>query len=114
MTMKANINQLTNKQKKAIYDEVNRQTAKNVKNLSQNLCAMVLWSLHVHPSTKFGKKRLLNFQKDFLPMIKELQDYYLSESAEETEFAIKYRLKHECGIDVEELDEMFSIKVKTE
>lgn len=112
--MKANINQLTNKQKKALYDEVNRQTAKNVQNLSQNLCAMVLWCLHIHPSTKFGKKRMLNFHKDFLPMIEELQEYYLTESAEETEFALKYRLKHECGIDVEELGEMFSIKVSEE
>lgn len=47
-------------------------------------------------------------------MIEELQEYYLTESAEETEFALKYRLKHECGIDVEELDEMFSIKVSEE
>lgn len=110
--MKANITQLTNKQRKALYDEVNRQTAKNVKNLSQNLQAMVLWCLHEHLG--FGKKRLLRFQKAFLPMIVELQQYYLAESAEETEFALKYRLKHECDINVEELDEMFSIKVKTE
>ena len=44
MTMKANINQLTAKQRRALYDEVNRQTAKNVQSLSQNLQAMVLWS----------------------------------------------------------------------
>lgn len=47
-------------------------------------------------------------------MIKELQEYYLAENAEETAFALKYRLKHECDIDVEELDDMFSIKVKVE
>lgn len=110
--MIANYNQLTNKQKKAMFDEVNRQTAKNVQNLSQNLQAMVLWQLHVHPSTRFGKKRLLKFQKDFLPLIQELQEYYLSRDAEETAFVCKYRLKHECGIDVEELDEMFQVKVK--
>lgn len=110
--MKANITQLTNKQKKALYDEVNRQTAKNVKSLSQNLQAMVLWCLHEHLG--FGKKRLLRFQKAFLPMIEELQEYYLAESAEDTEFALKYRLKHECGIDVEELEDMFTIKVSTE
>lgn len=110
--MKANINQLTAKQRKALYDEVNRQTARNVQSLSQNLQAMVLWCLHVHPSTKFGKKRLLKFQKDFLPMIQELQDFYLAENAEETQFVCKYRLKHEVGIDVEKLDEMFQVKVK--
>lgn len=110
--MKANIHQISNKQRRALYDEVNRQTAKNVANLSQNLQAMVLWSLH--DQLGFGKKRLLRFQKAFLPMIKELQEYYLAENAEETAFALKYRLKHECDIDVEELDDMFSIKVKVE
>lgn len=110
--MKANINQLTAKQRKALYDEVNRQTAKNVQNLSQNLQAMVLWCLHEHLG--FGKKRLMRFQKAFMPMIQELQDFYLAENAEETQFVCKYRLKHECGIDVEELDEMFQVKVKIE
>ena len=112
--MRANINQLTARQRRALYDEVNKQTARNVQNLSQNLCAMVLWCLHIHPSTRWGKKRLLRFQKDFLPMIEELQQYYLAENAEETAFALKYRLKHEVGIDVDELDEMFSVKVKME
>ena len=110
--MKANINQLTAKQRKALYDEVNRQTARNVQSLSQNLSAMVLWCLHEHLG--FGKKRLMRFQKDFLPLIQELQEYYLTENAQETEFALKYRLKHECGVNVEELDEMFQIKVKVE
>lgn len=108
--MKANINQLTAKQRKALYDEVNRQTAKNVQSLSQNLSAMVLWCLHEHLG--FGKKRLMRFQKAFMPMIQELQDFYLAENAEETQFVCKYRLKHEVGIDVEELDEMFEVKVK--
>lgn len=108
--MKANVNKLTNKQMKALCDEVNRQTAKNVKNLSQNLQAMVLWCLHEHLG--FGKKRLMRFQKAFMPMIQELQDFYLAENAEETQFVCKYRLKHEVGIDVEELDEMFEVKVK--
>ena len=110
--MNANIYQLTNKQRRALYDEVNKQTARNVQNLSQNLQAMVLWCLHEHLG--FGKKRLLRFQKAFLPMIEDLQQYYLAENAEETAFALKYRLKHECGIDVDELGDMFSVKVKME
>ena len=112
--MKANVNRLTNKQRKALEDEANRQTAKNVKKLAKNLSAMVLWSLHVYPKTRWSKKRLLEFQKAFLPMIEELQEYYLAECAEDTEFALKYRLKHECDIDVEELDDMFTIKVSSE
>lgn len=112
--MKANINRLTNKQLKAISDEVNRQTASNVRNLSPNISAMVLWALHVHPKTRYGKKRLLDFQRSFLPLIQELQEYYLSENADDTVFACKYRLKHEVGIDVDQLDDMFTLKVKIE
>jgi hypothetical protein len=110
--MKANVPQLTNKQLRALHDEVNRQTAKNVQNLSQNLQAMVLWALHEHLG--FGKKRLLRFQKAFLPLIQELQEFYLAENAADTEFICKYRLRHDCGVNVEELSEMFPIKVKTE
>ena len=100
---------LTNKERKALEDEINRQTAKNVKDLSLNLQALVLWELH--EQLGFGKKRLLEFQKAFLPMIKELQRFYEIESADDTDFVCKYKLKNEVGIDVESLDEMFEFEV---
>lgn len=100
---------LTNRERKALEAEINRQTAQNVKNLSLNLQALVLWQLH--EQLGFGKKRLLRFQKAFLPMIKELQRFYELENATETDFVCRYKLKNEVGIDVENLDEMFEFQV---
>ncbi len=106
--MKANVPLFTSKERKAMQAEIDRQTAQNVKNLSSNLQALVLWSLH--EQLGFGQRRLLEFQQGFLPLIKELQDFYEASSAEETEFICKYKLKNECGIDVDELGEMFQIQ----
>lgn len=100
---------LTNQERKALEREINIQTAKNVKNLSLNLQALVLWNLHEQYG--FGKKRLLEFQKTFLPLIEELQQYYQVEDADETEFVLLHKLKNEVGIDVEELNEMFKFQV---
>lgn len=100
---------LTNRERKALENEINRQTAQNVKNLSLNLQALVLWQLH--EQLGLGKKKLLEFQKDFLPAIKELQRFYELENASETDFVCKYKLKNEVGIDVENLDEMFEFQV---
>lgn len=106
--MKANL--ITSKVRKAMQQEINRQTGENVRNLSLNLQALVLWSLR--QQLGFGKKRLLRFQKAFLPLIEELQDFYQAENAQETEFICLYKLKNEIGIDVEELDAMFKIQAR--
>ena len=96
--------------RKALQQEVNRQTGENVRKLSLNIQALVLWSLH--KQLGFGKKRLLRFQNAFLPLIDELQEFYQTDDADETEFVCLYKLKNEVGIDVEELSEMFRIGVK--
>lgn len=101
---------LSSKTRKAINDEINRQTGENVRNLSINLQALVLWA--VHEEFDCGKKKLLQFQKKFLPLIQELQDYYQLENARETEFVCLHKLKNEVGIDVENLNEMFQLEVK--
>ena len=101
---------LTVKERKALEREVNIQTAKNVRNLSLNLQALVLWNLH--EQCGWGKKRLLNFQKAFLPLIEELQQYYMAEDADEIEFVCLYKLKNEVGIDVAQLNEMFKMQIK--
>lgn len=95
---------------KSIQQEISRQTGENVRKLSLNIQALVLWSLH--QQLGFGKKRLLKFQKNFLPLIEDLQEYYQAEDANETEFICLYKLKNEVGIDVEKLDSMFNMKVK--
>ncbi|MBQ7347783.1 MAG: hypothetical protein IJW55_07485 [Clostridia bacterium] len=101
---------MTNKERRAFEREVNRQTGENVKRLSLNLQALVLWSLR--QQLGWGKKRLLRFQKNFLPLIEQLQQFYQAEDSEETEFICLYKLKNEVGIDVSALDEMFQIQTK--
>ena len=101
---------LPTKTRKAIEDEVRRQTGENVRNLSTNIQALVLWSLR--RKYGLGKKRLLEFQRDFLPLIQELQNYYQLDTARETEFVCAKKLKDEVGIDVEQLNEMFLFQVK--
>ena len=106
--MKSLIPRLSNKERKEIEREVRIQTAQNVKSLSLNLQAIVLWNLHVQLG--FGQKRLLEFQRSFLPLIEELQDFYMAEDAKETEFILLYKLKNELGVDVKELNDMFQIE----
>lgn len=101
---------LPNKTRKAIEDELGRQTGENVRNLSLNITALVLWS--IRKKYRFGKKRLLDFHKDFLPLIQELQEYYQLENARETEFVCVKNLRDEVGIDVEQLNEMFQFEIK--
>lgn len=106
--MNAFVQRLSNKERKEIEREVRRQTAKNVKDLSLNLQAIVLWN--IHEQLRFGQKRLIEFQRTFLPLIKQLQEFYMAEDAAETEFILLYKLKNEVGVDVRELDDMFEIE----
>lgn len=108
--MKANVLNLTNREFKALRNEINRQTAQNVRKLAKNLQAMMLWQLHEQEG--YGKVKLLRFQKRFVPAIKELEEYYMSESADETDYICAYKLKNELGIDVEKLDDIIEFTVK--
>lgn len=107
--MKANI-PLPNEIRRAMKREIDIQTAENVRRLSVNLTALVLWG--VRQQTGYGKKRLLRFHENFLPLIEELQNFYLSESDEETAFVCIRNLKEEVGIDVNELNHMFRIQAR--
>ena len=107
--MKARLPLFSAKERKIFEEEINRQTAKNIERMSVDLQALVLWS--IHQQLGLGKKRLLRFQKAFQPMIRELQKYYELDSANETDFVCKYKLKNEVGIDVEKLDAMFQFQV---
>ena len=107
--MKARALNLTNREMRALRDEINRQTAQNVEKLSQNLQALILWQLR--EQLGWGKKRLLRFQKRFVPAIRELQEYYNASTADETDYICQYKLKNELGIDVAELDEIIGFKI---
>lgn len=107
--MKANVSPFTVAERKAMEREILVQTARNIERMSSDLQALVLWS--IHEKYGYGKKKLLDFQKDFRPLIAELQRFYECENADETEFVCKYKLKHEVGIDVDELDPMFDFQI---
>ena len=107
--MKANyLSTIPSKMRKALMQEVNKQTGEAVGKMALHISSLVLWSLH--QQLGFGKKRLLRFQKQFLPLIEQLQDYYELQNADETEFVILRKLKDEVGLDVAEHDQMFTIK----
>ena len=86
--------------KRAVKEEVKIQIADNVKGLSHNFTALVLWLLHEHLG--WGKKRLTRFAKIFAPALRELEAYY--EMPGDAAFICDYRLRNEVGIDVRELD----------
>ena len=100
---------MTAKERKALRKEIDKQLAENVKNMSSDLQALVLWELHEQEG--WGKRKLLRFQKRFQPMIKQLQEYYEVRTADDTDFVCKHKLKNEVGIDVEELDAMFDFEI---
>ena len=106
--MNALVGRLSNRDKKEIAKEIRHQTGENVKNLSLNIQSLVLWNLHTQ--LKFGRKRLIRFQKSFLPLIEELQRFYMVADSEETEFVLLHKLKNEVGVDVKELNDMFLIE----
>lgn len=105
--MKARV--ITNSERKTLMREVDLQTARNVQGLGKNLLAVYLWDKHVHEG--HGKKRLLRDAKNFGKMIKELEEFYQFKNGEDMEFLYKYLLKTQCGIDVEQMDDVFEFKV---
>jgi hypothetical protein len=109
--MKARIPyRLTGRERQALQQEIDRQMVENVTRLSGDLTALVLWQLHTQLG--FGKERLMRFYEAFAPAIREMQDHYSAENADETNFVIRYKLKQQCGIDVKDLDAMFQFEVR--
>ena len=108
--MKARIPyKLTNREREALQQEIDRQMVENVDRLSGDLTALVLWQLHTQLG--LGKKRLMRFYEAFAPAIREMQDHYSAEDADDTNFVIRYKLKNQCGIDVKDLDAMFKFQI---
>lgn len=108
--MKANVLKMTNSEMKVLRNESNRQTAQNVRKLCKNIQAMVLWQLREQEG--WGRTKLLRFQNGFVPAIRQLEEYYMSESADETDYICAYKLKNELGIDVKDLDDIISLEIK--
>ena len=85
-------------QNKAMMDEIRRQTIIADRDHYLDIVAMVLWALHIHKPTRYGRKRLKAFYKDFSKIHQELLDYYELYD-HETSWIAHYKLK-EIGVDV--------------
>lgn len=104
---------LTRSQEKALDRKIDEQILEAIKKLKKNLTAMVLWDYHTDPRLRYGKKRLLRKLKSFRKNIRELEEYYEMTSAEDSEFLLKYKLREEVGIDLDEYDDdLFDFEVR--
>lgn len=104
---------LTVAQQKALDHEIRKQTLESVKKLEKNLTALVLYSLHTYPNTKWGKKRLLEFYEVFRKNLRKLEEYYEMRNGDDSAFLFKMLLKSETGIVVDDLPgTMFDFEVR--
>lgn len=108
--MKAIVNKMTVKEKRAMEIEIRKQIGENLNAMQTDLVSIVLWQLH--KQLGFGKKRLLRFYKNFAPSLKELAEYYDMPESDQS-FICKHHLKA-IGIDVDTMTEAFSFKAKIE
>lgn len=90
-------------EKKAMMAEINRQTIIADQKHHLDLDALILWALHVHPNTRFGKKRLRRFYDDFERIYQDLIDYYKSGKGEAAWVAHQELKK--IGVDVKKWSE---------
>lgn len=87
---------LTAAEKKAMDMEINRQIVEADRRYTDDIDAMVLYTLHVHLG--FGKKRLRRFYEAFSAEHDRLVQYY--EMPDDFVWLCKEKLK-EMGVDVE-------------
>lgn len=78
-----------------------KNTVKQIRNIdtSQRLDCMLL--LMLHRKFGFGKKRLMEFHKDFLDTFHYFENYYMDDGVE----IAKIKLREEVGIDIDKLYE---------
>lgn len=98
--MKANINKLTNAQKKAIEAEVRRTAVEETRRYEIELDSVTLWVLHRFFG--FGQKRLQRFYDLMFSERKEMQDFFETKDDCIAECAMRSFLKND-GIDVEKM-----------
>lgn len=88
---------LTAKERLAMNIEINRQIVEADRKYTNDIDAMVLYTLHVHLG--FGKKRLRRFWEAFQQEHKALVEYY--QMPDDGAWLCQRKLK-DIGVDVEE------------
>lgn len=97
--MKAIVNNITNKQRKAMLSEIRRQCVENTRQYEKELDSVVLYILHRHFG--FGKERLGRFYDLMFKERYEMQRFFMDEDGEcITEYAMRQELLKD-GIDVD-------------
>jgi hypothetical protein len=98
--MKANVNKLTNAQKKAIEAECRRTAVEATRKYEVELDSVTLWVLH--RCFGFGKKRLQRFYDNMFRERREMQEFFGDKDDCVAEYAMRKFLKDE-GIDVQQM-----------
>ena len=90
---------LTAAERKAMQIEIQKEIAEyDRKNLIE-MDAIILWELH--KQLGFGYKRLKQFYDGFMPSMEALCKRYEMEDCDQVWLAT-YKLKEECGVDLEQ------------
>ena len=89
---------LTEKERKAMNMEIQRQLAEYDKKHEIEMEAIVLWELH--EQLGFGAERLKRFYNNFAPSVQALIDRYELED-EDKIWLCTHKLKEELNIDLE-------------
>lgn len=95
--MKAKIPpKLTNKQEKAMAEEINRQIIEREKAWDRAFEAMIAYTLYAHYG--FAKRKLLNFRKFFKQEYEELKEKFLMNDTYPAEYELR-----KIGYDIDKL-----------
>ena len=87
-------------EQQAIDREINLQLADHVRKHEKNIDSAFLYALHVHPKTRFGKKRLREFYELFQPILQSLLEHY--EMGSEDQCWLCDKKLREIGVDLDE------------
>ena len=96
---------LTVSEQRQVSDAIDEQLAENVRRMSGDVAAAVLWALRQEYG--FGKKRLCRFYAAFRPLLRELAERY--EMHDGVEYVCRVKLR-EIGVEVD--DEMMNFGYK--
>ena len=96
---------LTVSEQRQVSDAIDEQLAENVRRMSGDGAAAVLWALRQEHG--FGKQRLCRFYDAFRPILRELAERY--EMHDGVEYVCRVKLR-EIGVEVD--DEMMNFGYK--
>lgn len=89
----------------ALKREIAKRLAKSSEDFYAAELACILWALHKYAG--WGRKKLLDFTRQYRPIVQELTDYYEYQyESTDAPFACVKALKDELGIDISELKKM--------